>query len=232
MTDQPEIDTNVPKEPTSTKRVAGLSVPNKALVRVAAFIILTVSLGFLGGWLGANSRDHQSSASKDRVAQQQVISNESELISSLATEVGPSVVSVNVTSQAQATDFFGFSRQQQEQSAGTGFILSKDGYIITNRHVVPAGVTNVSITLSDGTELTDVQVVGRTNESDPLDVAFLKVKDKKGKELTPAKIGDSSKMKVGDKVIAIGNALGQFQNSVTAGILSGFGRSVEAQDAN
>ncbi|MDB5185716.1 MAG: hypothetical protein JWL85_239, partial [Candidatus Saccharibacteria bacterium] len=109
---------------------------------------------------------------------------------------------------------------------------SKDGYIITNRHVVPAGVTNVSITLSDGTELTDVQVVGRTNESDPLDVVFLKVKDKKGKELTPAKIGDSSKMKVGDNVIAIGNALGQFQNSVTAGILSGFGRSVEAQDAN
>jgi serine protease Do len=102
---------------------------------------------------------------------------------------------------------------------------------MTNRHVVSNGTTSVSVTLSDGTELNDVEVVGRTNESDPLDVAFLKIKDKKGKNLTAAKIGDSSKVQVGDRVVAIGNALGQFQNTVTSGIISGYGRNVEAGDA-
>jgi serine protease Do len=58
----------------------------------------------------------------------------------------------------------------------------------------------------------------------------LKIGDLKGKNLVPAAIGDSSKMKVGDKVIAIGNALGQFQNTVTTGIISGFGRDVTAGD--
>ena len=84
------------------------------------------------------------------------------------------------------------------------------------------------MTLSDGTKFDNVEIIGRTNASDPLDIAFLKIKDTKGAKLSPAKLGDSSKVQVGDKVIAIGNALGQFQNTVTAGIISGFGRNVEA----
>jgi serine protease Do len=136
---------------------------------------------------------------------------------------------VNVTSQS-AGGFF--NQSLSEESAGTGLIISTDGVIITNRHVVPAGASAVSVTLSDGTELKDVEVIGRTTESDPLDVAFLRVKDKKGKTLKAAKLGDSTKVKVGDKVVAIGNALGQFQNTVTSGIISGFGRSVEAGDAS
>lgn len=91
---------------------------------------------------------------------------------------------------------------------------------MTNRHVVPAGTTDVSVTLSDGTELDDVSVIGRTGESDGLDVAFLKVNDLKGGVvLSPARIGDSSKVRTGDTVIAIGNALGQLSNSVTSGII-------------
>jgi S1-C subfamily serine protease len=90
----------------------------------------------------------------------------------------------------------------------------------------------VSVTLSDGTKFEGVEVVGRTTESDPLDIAFLKINDTKGKELTAASIGNSSAMKVGDPVVAIGNALGQFQNSVTSGIISGFGRSVEAGNSS
>jgi len=109
-------------------------------------------------------------------------------------------------------------------------IINTDGTIITNRHVVPKGTTKVSVTLSDGTELTDVNVIGRTNDNDALDVAFLKINDKKGKTLTAAKLGDSSKVQVGDRVVAIGNALGQFQNTVTSGIISGFGRSIQAGD--
>lgn len=196
-----------------------------------AFMMLAVlSLGFLGGWLGSQRKAEQlPSISK---ADQRVVLNESQLISDIAKTVGPSVVSVEVTSQARQYDLFGRSRAVDQQSAGTGIIISKDGYVVTNRHVIPEGTTKVSVTLSDGTELDNVEVVGRTASSDTLDIAFLKITDKKGKELTPAKLGDSSKVQVGDKVVAIGNALGQFQNTVTSGIISGYGRSVQAGDGS
>jgi S1-C subfamily serine protease len=81
----------------------------------------------------------------------------------------------------------------------------------------------VSVTLSNGTTYNNVQVIGRTSDSDSLDIAFLKISNLNGKKLVPVTIGDSSKMQVGDTVVAIGNALGQFQNTVTSGILSGYG---------
>lgn len=200
--------------------------PKKA-AGAALFLLVTLSVGFLGGWLGSESRVETTTLRTGSV-NQQIILNESQLISEIAKNVGPSVVSVNVTSEALGrSPFFGFAQPVEQESAGTGIILEND-YIVTNRHVVPSGSKSVSVTLSDGTELTDVEVVGRTNDNDPLDIAFLKIKDKKGKDLKAAKIGDSSKVQVGDKVIAIGNALGQFQNTVTSGIISGYGRSVEA----
>ncbi len=106
--------------------------------------------------------------------------------------------------------------------------MSNDGYIITNRHVIPDDDPKISVTLSNGATLKDVSIVGKTAENDPLDIAFLKINDTEGNELHKANIGDSSKMKVGDSVIAIGNALGQLQNTVTSGIISGFGRDVTA----
>ena len=124
------------------------------------------------------------------------------------------------------------SQPEQEQAAGTGIIISSNGIIMTNRHVVPVGTTNVSVTLSNGTQLKDVSIIGRTNQDDSLDVAFLKINNAEGQKLTPAAIGDSSQMQVGDEVVAIGNALGQFQNTVTSGILSGYGRSVTASSSS
>jgi serine protease Do len=193
-------------------------------------LLSSLSMGFLGGWIGANSRFQSNLTGQNTKETRQVVLNESTIINELAKTVGPSVVSVNVVTEAVDNSLFGFGEVYQQEGAGTGIILSADGYIVTNRHVVPRGATKVSVTLSDGTELTDVEVVGRTPERDALDVAFLKIKDKKGKELVPAKIGDSSQVQVGDKVIAIGNALGQFQNTVTAGIISGYGRSIVAGD--
>ncbi|HEY1835793.1 MAG TPA: trypsin-like peptidase domain-containing protein [Candidatus Saccharimonadales bacterium] len=200
---------------------------------VALLLIVSIAAGFLGGWLGAASKDNSDSNSV--AAQKEVVLSQSQLISQIAKTVGPSVVSVNVTSQQATTpdDFFGFAQPQQDQSqqsAGTGIIISSDGLIITNRHVVPAGTTSVSVTLSDGTQLDNVQVVGRTSTSDSLDIAFLKITNAKGHKLVPARLGDSSKMKVGDNVVAIGNALGQFQNTVTSGIISGYGRTVQASE--
>ena len=86
----------------------------------------------------------------------------------------------------------------------------------------------MSVTLSNGTELKNVEVLGRTPSNDSLDIAFLKITNAQGQKLVPAEIGDSSKVQVGDPVVAIGNALGQFQNTVTSGIISGYGRSVQA----
>lgn len=205
-----------------------INLPARAKIIATAFmVLLSTSAGFVGGWLGAQSQDHE--ARTDTSASQRVISEESQLISQVAKEVGESVVSVNVVGVGTTGGFFGPSRAFEYESAGTGIILSEDGVIVTNRHVVDRATTEVSITLSDGTELEDVEVIGRTADSDPLDVAFLKVNDTKGKELKPAVIGKSSEMIVGEKVIAIGNALGQFQNTVTSGIISGYGRNIEAQ---
>lgn len=208
------------------KRSTGLS---KSSVEKIILVLICLVAGFFGGVLG--SAESRTNSNVTANVQKQIISNESQLINQIVKDVGPSVVSVNVTGNSPASSFFG-PQNVQQQSSGTGVILSTEGIIITNRHVIPAGTTEVSVTLSDGTTLDNVDVIGRTNESDPLDVAFLKINDTKGKTLQPAKLADSSKVQVGDKVVAIGNALGQFQNTVTSGIISGYGRSVEAGDGN
>lgn len=208
------------------KKFEHLSTGRQMFLVAALFIMISSTTGFFGGWLAIRNNTFGPAATKNT---QQIVLNESQLISSIAKEVGPSVVSVNVTSTVVTQDFFGRAGQSQQESAGTGIIISSD-IIMTNRHMVPVGTDNVAVTLSDGTELDKVSVIGRTSESDSLDVAFLKVNDKKGKTLVAAKLGDSSKMQVGDKVVAIGNALGQFKNTVTSGIISGFGRNVQASE--
>lgn len=199
----------------------------------ATLVVVSGSFGFFGGYLGSRSISQDTSTSQQQV----VLKSQSDLVSSIAQNVGKSVVSVDVTGSANAGvgQYLNFGLPSQStvtQSAGTGIILTSDGLIVTNRHVVPSGTTRVSVTLSDGTQYDDVEVVGRTSASDTLDVAFLKIRDTQGKDLTPAKIGDSSKSRIGDTVIAIGNALGQFQNTVTTGIISGHGRSVQASDSS
>lgn len=218
----------LPKRP-NLRRPERLSRVKTLLV--AGLVILGVASGLLGGWIESKINDGDSFGGASLSSQKKVVTSESQLINQIAKTVGKSVVSVNVVSEQQSqTDFFGFGGSTMERSAGTGIIISKDGLIITNRHVVPDGTTNVSVTLSDGTELKKVKVIGRTSNTDNLDIAFLKIEDAQGKKLFPAEIGDSSKVRVGDAVVAIGNALGQFQNTVTSGIISGYGRNVQASE--
>jgi serine protease Do len=231
MSDEKEVE--VAKAPEPASPVA--PVPQKKskgqlqTSLIAGVLIISLIVGFFGGWLGGNVRQRNTNGTGDTEQARKVAQDQGQLISTMAKDLGPSVVSVNVTSQSPQQDFFGNVRSSEVQSAGTGFIISDKGDILTNRHVVPKGATTVSVTLSDGTELDNVEVIGRTSDSDSLDVAFLRIKDAKGKQLKPAKLGDSSKMQVGYTVVAIGNALGQFQNTVTSGIISGYGRSVQAQ---
>lgn len=232
-----ERETQTTKSKITPKTVSDM-VHQKKIHKLLTYMfvsICVVALGFGGGWLGATSHSRSSTSV---VEQRTVLTDKANLVSSIAKALGPSVVSVNVTSQQTATPYSGFfgymyggSGAQTQQSAGTGIILTSSGLILTNRHVVPAGTTSVSVTLSDGTVLNNVKVVGRTSASDSLDIAFLQIEDAKGHTLKPAPLGDSSKVQVGDPVIAIGNALGQFQNTVTSGIISGYGRSVQASDS-
>jgi serine protease Do len=218
----------MPANPHNTRDIETHPSPARIRFLTAAFlVIVSISAGFAGGWLGGKGGDGKASIQQQQV----VLKNQGELISTLAKQVGPSVVSVEVVSESRNPDaFFGFQGPTEQTSAGTGIIIDKSGLIITNRHVIPAGSKKIGVTLSDGTKFDEVEIIGRTSASDPLDIAFLKIKDLKGTSLTAAKIGDSSQVKVGESVIAIGNALGQFQNTVTSGIISGYGRSIVAGD--
>ncbi|HET7827857.1 MAG TPA: trypsin-like peptidase domain-containing protein, partial [Candidatus Saccharimonadales bacterium] len=183
-----------------------LSPPRRWLNLLPAIIII-FAIAFGGGWLGAWVENHgRTEIATSTAAKQQYISNESQLIESIAKNVGQSVVSIDVTGQdtTAVPDIFGFSfpQTQPTQSAGTGFIISSSGIIVTNRHVVPAGTTSVSVTLSDGTQYNNVQVIGRTSDSSSQDIAFLKIGNLNGHTLVPVALGDSSQVQVGDRVVA------------------------------
>lgn len=200
----------------------------RMILTVVVSVVLAAAAGFGGGWLAA--RPHDTTITGSLAQQKKVVTSQSQLIHKIFESVGPSVVSINTTATTTSQGFFGIPQSQTSAGAGTGMIISKSGIIMTNRHVVPDGTTDISVTLADGTKFDNVELLGRTTSSDSLDVAFIKIKDLKGKTLTPVTIGDSSDTAVGDAVAAIGNALGQFQNTLTSGVISGFGRSVEASD--
>lgn len=148
---------------------------------------------------------------------------ESTSIASIASKVTPAVVSI--VSEGYSSSRYGIGGSVT-QSAGTGMIVSADGYVITNKHVVN-GSRKIQIITDDGDTYDDVELVG----TDPLnDVAYLKING--AKDLPTITLGDSKTIAVGQPVLAIGNALGAYQNSVTQGIVSGTGRSVEAGDSN
>lgn len=114
--------------------------------------------------------------------------------------------------------------EKKQVSSGTGFFVSSDGYIITNKHVVADKSADYSVILNDGRKLT-AKVLSR----DPVqDVAILKVE---GTDFSVVPLGDSDNINVGQTVIAIGNALGEFQNTVSLGVISGLNRSVSASSA-
>ena len=143
-------------------------------------------------------------------------------VAEIVDKVSESVVSI--VTEVKTTSYFGYS--STGQAAGTGVIVSSDGYILTNKHVID-GATKISVVLDEGTTYSDVRVAA----VDALnDIAFLKIDDIS--DLKAAKLGDSKTIVVGQQVIAIGNALGEYQNSVTSGIVSGTGRSLTASDAS
>lgn len=115
--------------------------------------------------------------------------------------------------------------EKKQVSSGSGFFISDDGLILTNKHVVEDTAADYTIIMNNGKKL-PAKVLARDRL---LDIAILKV-DGAGYNFIP--LGDSDTLKVGQSVIAIGNALGEFQNTVSAGVISGLKRNITAFGAS
>jgi S1-C subfamily serine protease len=178
-------------------------------------------------------------------APQRVLTEESVVIE-VAEKVSPSVVTVGVTKRQRAIDYFqwdpfmdpfGFFRppvggsagQEEEinQDIGSGFIVDKEGLVVTNKHVVSDTEAEYRIITND-----DKEYAVRKIFRDPVnDLAILKIDPPAGGTTSgfkPVELGDSNNLKVGQFVIAIGTALGEFRHTVTTGVISGLGRGIDA----
>ena len=182
-------------------------------------MVVMMGLALIAGGVGAYGYLQLSSDSgRLPIVKQQLVVQESSADITVAQEVSPAVVSI--TTNSTETDAFGQS--QSEQGAGTGMILTPNGLILTNNHVI-SGATSVTVYTASGQQYTGtVEAADSTN-----DYAFVQIK---ASNLPTVQLGDSSTVQVGTQVLAIGNALGQYQNSVTGGIISGEGRPVTASD--
>lgn len=165
-------------------------------------------------------------------SQTQRIVYEESVVIDVAERVSPSVVTIGISKTSKPVPFpelpffFGFpqpqpNEQKVEQDIATGFIITQDGLIVTNKHVVADTQAKYKVITKDD-KTYEVKKIYR----DPAnDIAILKV-DTSG--FKPVELGDSSKLKVGQFVIAIGTALGEFRDTVTTGVVSGIGRSITA----
>ena len=118
--------------------------------------------------------------------------------------------------------------QEQEVGGGSGFVVASSGLIVTNRHVVSDPSARYSVLLNDGTSY-EVQVLYKDDE---LDIALLQINETLSEPLTSLTFGDSQALQLGEPVIAIGNALAEFRNSVSVGVVSGLARSIVASDSS
>lgn len=149
------------------------------------------------------------------------IVQEENAIISVVEKVSPSVVALGV-SRRVINPFDPFATPRREDATiATGFVVSDKGIIVTNRHVVEDKNGTYSVITKDGQKY-EVKKIYR----DPiLDLALVQIE---GANFTPLELGDSAKLRVGQTVIAIGNALGRFTNTVTTGVVSGLGRRAES----
>ena len=220
---QPQPDT-APEAPQKPKK-------NRTGAKVTALVLSCALVGGAMGFGGRALQNHLAAKNADTEEAQQASvvyegSRETSVINiaqiDTSKEMTPAeVYAQNVNSTVGirtsiTTNYWGY--QTQAAAAGSGFILSADGYILTNYHVVEDS-NSITVSLYDGTEY-DATLVG-CDESN--DIAVLKI-DAEG--LTPVVLGDSDNLNVGDQVVAIGNPLGELTFSLTTGVVSALNREV------
>jgi S1-C subfamily serine protease len=136
---------------------------------------------------------------------------------------GPGVVYIQAEVRSQTTSPFGLPQDDSGIATGSGFVLDKEGYILTNSHVVE-GATEAGVRFTEESPLVEAKVVGSDLSTD---LAVLKIDPDEAPKLTPLVLGDSGKIRVGDPVIAIGNPFG-YSRTVTTGIVSALQRQITA----
>ena len=208
----------------------------KHVARSAVALVLAAAMGFAGGFVGAKfggsgkvviQQVAPSSTADSASGSDSSITAASSSGSSLTTEqvadlVSPSVV-VITTEQVVYSQWSWYGQNQVESGAGSGVIISSDGYILTCAHVVD-GVSTITVTIGDKDYT--ATLVGEDTTSD---IAVIKI-DADG--LTPATVGNSDSLKVGQSVMAVGNPLGELGGTVTGGMISALNRSVTIQGSS
>ena len=205
---------------------------DKAVKSIVA-LVLAAAMGFMGGFVGARfggnnkviiqqvERSDSSSADSESAAEGTTVSS-GMTTAQVAKTVSPSVV-VITTEQVVYSQWSWYGQSQVESGAGSGVIISSDGYILTCAHVV-SGASNITVSIGDKDY--PATLVGEDTTSD---IAVVKV-DATG--LTPATVGNSDSLKVGESVMAVGNPLGELGGTVTSGIVSALNRSVSIQGSS
>lgn len=208
----------------------------KHVARSAVALVLAAAMGFAGGFVGAKfggsgkvviQQVAPSSTADSASGSDNSITAASSSGSSLTTEqvadlVSPSVV-VITTEQVVYSQWSWYGQNQVESGAGSGVIISSDGYILTCAHVVD-GASTITVTIGDKDYT--ATLVGEDTTSD---IAVIKI-DADG--LTPATVGNSDSLKVGQSVMAVGNPLGELGGTVTGGMISALNRSVTIQGSS
>ena len=208
----------------------------KRVARSAVALVLAAAMGFAGGFVGAKfggsgkvviQQVTPSSTADSASGSDNSITAASSSGSSLTTEqvadlVSPSVV-VITTEQVVYSQWSWYGQNQVESGAGSGVIISSDGYILTCAHVVD-GASTITVTIGDKDYT--ATLVGEDTTSD---IAVIKI-DADG--LTPATVGNSDSLKVGQSVMAVGNPLGELGGTVTGGMISALNRSVTIQGSS
>ena len=197
---------------------------HRAAVKVTALILACAVAGGLAGWGGAAIAGSGSNSGKTTIQQsdRQPVTVQVKKVDG-QTKMDPATVyasvvnsAVSINCSATSTNIFG--QQTQTASSGSGFIITEDGYVVTNYHVV-SGASSVQVTLYNG-DTYDATVIG--GDSD-YDVAVLKIN---ASGLQPVTLGESADVNVGDTVLAIGNPLGELTFSMSQGIVSSCDRAI------
>lgn len=193
--------------------------PGSFFIALAAAILIAVGL-YQAQARGLLTKSNYPPPEKISEETRTILKEENAVIS-VVEKVSSSVVAIGVSRRVfNPFDPYAIPRRE-DATIGTGFVVSDQGIIVTNKHVVSEVGGPFSVVTKDGQKY-EVKRIYR----DPLlDLAIVEI-DPNG--LTPLELGDSSKLKVGQTVIAIGNALGRFTNTVTTGVVSGLGRRVVA----
>ena len=197
---------------------------HRAAVKVTALILACAVAGGLAGWGGAAIAGSGSNSGKTTIQQsdRQPVTVQVKTVDGQTkmepAEVYASVVNSAVSINCSATSTNIFGQQTQTASSGSGFIITEDGYVVTNYHVI-SGASSVQVTLYNG-DTYDATVIG--GDSD-YDVAVLKIE---ASGLQPVTLGESADVNVGDTVLAIGNPLGELTFSMSQGIVSSCDRAI------